>query len=133
MDKNCVQTLIFYGHTGACTQKLLKEMIKLERISVMGLGYVGLCTAVSFAVRGYQVIVSSNDSSKVRMVNEGFSPFYEPELEGMLKKGIQCGKFKAVVGREKAVLQENWTTCWNRHIRDAHFQLFQCAYKTKHC
>jgi UDPglucose 6-dehydrogenase len=79
----------------------------LERISIIGLGYVGLCTAVSFAFKGYPVKVSSNDSSKIRMVNKGVSPFYEPGLENMLKKGIQSGKLKAVFGREEAVLDSD--------------------------
>jgi UDPglucose 6-dehydrogenase len=82
-------------------------MITLEKISVVGLGYVGLCTAVSFAVKGYQVIVSSNNSSKVEMVNKGISPLYEPELENMLKKGIESEKFRAVLGSEETVLDSD--------------------------
>jgi UDPglucose 6-dehydrogenase len=78
-------------------------MIALEKISVVGLGYVGLCTAASFAVKGYQVIVSDNNSSRVEMVNKCFSPFYEPELENILKEGIAAHKFNAVLRLEEAV------------------------------
>jgi UDPglucose 6-dehydrogenase len=53
----------------------------MKRISVVGLGFVGLSTAVFFADKGYQVFLSSNDKAKVSLTREGKTPFFEPELE----------------------------------------------------
>ena len=55
----------------------------MKKILVIGLGYVGLCTAVSFAAKGYQVIASDINLSRVELVNKGISPFYEPEIGNM--------------------------------------------------
>jgi len=85
------------------------QMISMRHISVVGLGYVGLCTAVCLAVKGYKVIVSSNVRAKVGLINKGISPIYEPRLKTMLQETIRNGKLKAVLGREKAVLNSSIT------------------------
>lgn len=79
------------------------------RISVVGLGYVGLCTGVFFAAKGYRVKMSSQSPEKVEQINSGIPPFYEPQLEDLLKTVIQKGNLVAVLGREKAVLDSEVT------------------------
>lgn len=64
-------------------------------ISVIGLGYVGLCTAVGFASKGYRVIAMDNDQQKVKKITAGKTPFHEPALSEMLceaidKKRLTC-------------------------------------------
>ena len=56
----------------------------MKRISVVGLGFVGLSAAVFFADKGYQVFLSSNDKAKMSSTREGKTPFFEPELERAL-------------------------------------------------
>ena len=73
-------------------------------ISVIGLGHVGLCTAVCFAARGYKVISSDIETNKVELIGKGVPPFYEPRLETMLKEATQNGNLKVVSGTEGAVL-----------------------------
>jgi UDPglucose 6-dehydrogenase len=58
----------------------------MRKISFIGMGYVGLCTAVCFASKGFKTIISTNDPEKVKMVKKGTPPFYEPQLEELLKK-----------------------------------------------
>ena len=41
----------------------------VQRISIVGTGYVGLSTAVCFASRGYDVIASTRNEDKVRIIN----------------------------------------------------------------
>jgi UDPglucose 6-dehydrogenase len=84
-------------------------MNKKMRISVAGTGYVGLCTAVCFADNGYQAIASSHDKEKVTMINEGIPPFYEPQLEEILRRTVESGGLRAVHGREEAVLNSDIT------------------------
>ena len=40
------------------------------RISVIGAGYVGLCTAVGFASQGYMVTLSDIDTKKISKINK---------------------------------------------------------------
>ena len=81
----------------------------MHRISFIGMGYVGLCTAVCFASRGYQTILSTKDKAKADSVNMGISPFYEPDLDQMLRKAVNEEYLKAVLGREEAILRSNIT------------------------
>jgi UDPglucose 6-dehydrogenase len=55
-------------------------------ISVIGLGVVGLTTAVGFALKGHKVIGIDIDPEKVRMINDGTCPIYEEGLSAALKK-----------------------------------------------
>ena len=76
----------------------------MEKISVIGAGYVGLVSAVCFADKGYQVLLSSHDAEKIEQINNGIPPFYEEGLEALLKKAVASGKLQATLGREEAVL-----------------------------
>ena len=55
-----------------------------KRISIVGLGYVGLCTSVGFANNGFSVIMVDKDPKKVTTVTNGIPPFHEPDLEKLL-------------------------------------------------
>jgi len=80
-----------------------------KRISVVGLGFVGLSTAVFFASKGYEVIASSNDRQKVNLIRSGVTPFFEPEIKPALKKTLKSRKLSVIVGREAAVLMTDLT------------------------
>lgn len=82
-------------------------MAKKPRIAILGTGYVGLVAAAVFADRGFDVIASSQDKAKVATINKGKAPFYENDLEPIIKRTVKKGKLKAVHGREKAVLQSD--------------------------
>jgi UDPglucose 6-dehydrogenase len=75
------------------------------KVSVIGMGYVGLCTAVCFANKGFKTTISTNDPEKVKMVKKGKPPFYEPQLEELLKKAIKTKNLRAVIGRREAILE----------------------------
>ena len=55
-------------------------------ISVIGLGVVGLTTAVGFALKGHKVIGIDIDPKKVDKINEGICPIYEKELSYALRE-----------------------------------------------
>ena len=50
------------------------------RIAVLGLGHVGLPTALGFAEMGWEVIGADDDAAKVAMIQSGQASFYEPGL-----------------------------------------------------
>lgn len=72
-------------------------------ISVIGLGRVGLCMAVYFAHRGYNVVALDIDQRKLQLIRKGKSPFFEPGLEDMLNTVLRNGKIK-VTSKEKDVI-----------------------------
>lgn len=80
-----------------------------RKISVVGTGYVGLCTAVGFASKGYSVITSTHDSSKASLINRGIPPFHEPKLSDLLKETVYRGHLRCTVGRENAILNTDIT------------------------
>ncbi len=58
-------------------------------VSLVGLGYVGLCTAVSFASRGFDTLGADIDSGRVEQIGKGHAPFREPGLDKLLRLGLQ--------------------------------------------
>ena len=57
-------------------------------LTIIGTGYVGLVTGTCFAEVGHNVICVDNDADKVKMLNDGGLPIYEPGLEEMLRKNV---------------------------------------------
>jgi UDPglucose 6-dehydrogenase len=84
--------------------------LKKPNISVLGIGYVGLCTAVGFASKGYNVIASTHDAEKAAKINNGIPPFHEPNLQKLLEETIQNGRLTCLINQtEKAVLETDLT------------------------
>ena len=84
--------------------------MKKPRISVLGIGYVGLCTAVGFASKKYTVIASTHDAEKTEKINRGIPPFHEPNLQKLLEETIQNGTLKCLTNQtETAVLETDIT------------------------
>ncbi len=65
------------------------------KISVVGSGYVGLCTAVGLAMKGHDVTCIDTDRQKVEKINSGRAPFYEAGVEENLRKCISRKRIKA--------------------------------------
>lgn len=63
------------------------------KIVVAGTGYVGLVTAVCLSEIGHQVTCVDIDSKKVKTLNEGKSPIYEPGLEELMQKNKERLKY----------------------------------------
>ena len=85
-------------------------MVAKPKISVIGVGYVGLCTAVGFASKGYSVVSSDVDEEKIAKINEGIPPFHEPGLPEMLKQTIENGYLKCLANQTlEAVLETDIT------------------------
>jgi UDPglucose 6-dehydrogenase/GDP-mannose 6-dehydrogenase len=55
-------------------------------ISIVGTGYVGLVTGACLAERGHRVIAVDLDLDKVRSINAGIAPFFEPGLDALLQR-----------------------------------------------
>jgi UDPglucose 6-dehydrogenase len=53
---------------------------------------VGLVTGACFAEVGHQVICVDNDAAKVKVLQEGGIPIYEPGLDELVKKNVAGGR-----------------------------------------
>ena len=59
------------------------------KIGIIGLGFVGLSLTSVLSSKGYDVIGIDVDKEKREKIINGISPFFEPELENLLKKGLK--------------------------------------------
>tara|TARA_Y100000589_G_scaffold122176_1_gene116525 strand:+ start:2037 stop:3239 length:1203 start_codon:yes stop_codon:yes gene_type:complete len=70
----------------------------LQTISIVGLGYIGLPTAVIFASYGFKVIGVDLNKYIIENVNKGESHISEPNLDNLLKSVV---KKKLLIAKEK--------------------------------
>src|SRR5947209_8149694 len=63
----------------------------MERISVIGAGYVGLVTAAGFAEKGHQVICVDNDEKKIAKIKNGILPIFENDLDNLVRSVTEKG------------------------------------------
>ncbi len=61
-------------------------------ISIFGTGYVGLVTGACLANLGHQVLCIDIDESKIKQLNAGKIPFYEPGLNELVAKNREKGR-----------------------------------------
>jgi UDP-N-acetyl-D-mannosaminuronic acid dehydrogenase len=65
------------------------------RVVVIGLGYIGLPTAVSFATGGLEVTGVDINDAIVERVNRGEAPFAEPDLSVAVSGAVAMGRLTA--------------------------------------
>ena len=59
---------------------------------MIGTGYVGLVSGTCFADLGNQVICVDKNLKKIKKLNSGISPIYEPGLNELIKKIYAVGR-----------------------------------------
>jgi len=64
------------------------------KVAVVGTGYVGLVTGTCFAEMGNDVTCVDIDEAKVKKMEAGVVPIYEPHLEGLFARNIKEGRLK---------------------------------------
>src|SRR5712664_334795 len=78
-----------------------------KRISVIGLGKLGLSLAAVLAARGFQVIGVDIDERTVSSVNRGVSPIFEPGVGRLIKSNLDS--LSATTDHQKAVRETDAT------------------------
>jgi len=59
------------------------------KIAIIGLGFVGLSLTSVLSAKGENVLGIDVDTNKCKNIQKGVSPFFEPELEKLLKIGLK--------------------------------------------
>jgi UDPglucose 6-dehydrogenase len=72
-------------------------------ISIIGSGYVGLVTGACFADVGHHVICVDNDTEKVKQLQAGEIPIYEPGLEEIVHRNVSAQRLEFTGNIQEAV------------------------------
>lgn len=95
-----------------------KIMNRSAEIAVIGLGYIGLPTAIMFANAGFNVIGYEIREEVVKKVNSGNSHIIEPEIEEMLKRAIENGKLRATSDKKEIKGKDVYIICVQTPLKE---------------
>ena len=73
------------------------------KITVIGTGYVGLVTGACLADAGNQVFCLDLNEKKIKQLNEGQIPIFEPGLEPIVRRNRDAGRLKFSTDVEASV------------------------------
>lgn len=62
------------------------------QVCVIGTGYVGLVTGVCLSHIGHDVICIDNNEEKVKLMQSGQSPIFEPGLSELMQSSMEAGR-----------------------------------------
>lgn len=73
------------------------------KVTVFGIGYVGLVQGTALAEAGHEVVCVDVDAAKVDRLNEGFIPIYEPGLETLVRENRAAGRLSFTTDAASAI------------------------------
>lgn len=79
------------------------------KITIIGTGYVGLVTGISLAALGHNVTCVGRNIDKIKTINSGKSPFYEPGVDTLLQKVTKKGLLRSADKLEENVRESDIT------------------------
>jgi len=72
-------------------------------LTVFGTGYLGTTHAACLADLGFEVLGLDVDPRKIASLAAGRLPFFEPELEDLLRRGLRSGRLRFTTSYPEAV------------------------------
>lgn len=82
-------------------------MTDTNKITIFGLGHIGLPTASLFADKGFYVKGIARDDGKLRLISKGISPIDEPGLSELVKTTVENGHLTVSYDEVEAVSSSN--------------------------
>ena len=76
--------------------------LPFKRISIIGLGYIGLPTAAMFASHGVEVIGVDVNQNTVDIINKGQVHIVEPDLDAIVRTTVADGYLRATTEPQRA-------------------------------
>lgn len=73
------------------------------QVTVIGCGYLGVTQAACLAARGHNVLGVDRNEDRIRALQDGVLPFYEPGLKTLLRTGVAQGRLSFTTSYAKAV------------------------------
>jgi len=73
------------------------------KIAIIGTGYVGLVTGTCFAETGNDVQCVDINAEKIKALNSGVVPIYEPGLDELIKRNVKEGRLLFTTDIGKAI------------------------------
>jgi len=73
------------------------------KITVIGTGYVGLIAGLGFAKWGNEVVCLDVIEEKIKKLQQGICPIYEPGAEAQLKDGLESGRLRFTCDTKAAI------------------------------
>ena len=74
------------------------------KVTVFGIGYVGLVQAAVLASVGHDVMCVDVDSAKVEALKKGNIPIYEPGLTPLVQENYEAGRLRFTTDATEGVL-----------------------------
>ena len=97
------------ARSGGTREKSVEGLIvwhqeKLEmKVTVIGAGYVGLVSGTCLADVGNDVLCLDLDQEKIRILQTGGIPIFEPGLQAMVRSNVAAGRLRFTTDVEEAV------------------------------
>lgn len=73
------------------------------RVTVIGTGYVGLVAGLGFAKWGNDVVCLDVIEEKIKKLQHGICPIYEPDATSQLQEGLASGRLRFTCNKEEAI------------------------------
>ena len=64
----------------------------MQRVAIIGTGYVGSTTGACLAEKGHDVTLVDIDPEKIDIINEGRAPIEEAGLEDLIHNGVKVNE-----------------------------------------
>ena len=74
------------------------------KVTVFGIGYVGLVQATVLAAVGHDVVCVDVDNAKVEGLKKGIIPIYEPGLTPLVQENFEAGRLRFTTDASEGVL-----------------------------
>ena len=73
------------------------------KLTIIGTGYVGLVSGTCFAEGGHEVICVDKDAEKVKLLQGGGMPIYEPGLQELVQQNVRAGRLSFTSSTQEGV------------------------------